>query len=92
MLQPVYVCVYVCVCVCVCDAQSFNKSQAFAIIHHHSTAMFALQQCLVFRPYAAFPPSLHDTKTMNHHPVPLPRPAAPSVWPDPCAEAVCVCV
>ena len=26
--------------------------------------MSALQQCLVFRPFAAFPPSLHDTKTM----------------------------
>ena len=71
----------VCVCVCVCDAQSCNTSKAFAIMHHHSTAMFALQQCLVFRPFAAFPPSLDDMKTMNSHPVPLPRPVC-----------VCVCV
>ena len=39
--------VYVCVCVCVCVTPNhFNKSKAFAIIQHLSTAMSALQQCL----------------------------------------------
>ena len=57
--------VCVCVCVCVCDAQLFStNSIAFANIHHLSTALFALQQCLDFTLRAAFPPSLHDSKAM----------------------------
>ena len=34
------------------------------MIHHLSTAVFALQQCLQFTLRAAFPPSLHDSKAM----------------------------
>ena len=54
---------WVCVSVYVMP-NHFNKSKAFAMIHHLSTALSALQQCLVFPPRAAFPPSQHDTKTV----------------------------
>ena len=42
----------------------FNKSIVFTIIHHLSTAMFALQQCLVAPLRLAFPPSLHDIQVV----------------------------
>ena len=39
----------VCVCVCVCVTPNhFRNLKAFTIVHHLSTAMSALQQCLVF--------------------------------------------
>jgi len=70
------------VCVCVCDAQSFRNLKAFAIIHHLSAVMSALQQYLVVR----LPrPSLPLGTTRRLYTVflcPLPRPA----------ELVCVCV
>jgi hypothetical protein len=34
------------------------------MIHHLSTAMSALQQCLEYQPVTAFPPSQHDSKTV----------------------------
>ena len=75
----VFVCLYVCVCV---TPNHFNNIIAFAIIHHLSTAMFALQQCLVFRPVAAFPPSQHDIKTMYR----FHAPTAPGIPACPCAD------
>ena len=38
-----------CVCVCV-TPNHFNKCKAFAIIHHHSTALFALCVCVCVTP------------------------------------------
>ena len=64
-VHVVCVCVCVRVCVGVCATPNhFNKSMAFAIIHHLSTAWFALQQCLVAPPHVAFPSSQHDTKAI----------------------------
>ena len=41
------------------------------MIHHLSTAVFALQQCSDFTLCAAFPPSLHDSKAMYRLCVPI---------------------
>ena len=44
---------------------------ALAMIHHLSTALSALQQCLVSPPGAAFPPSQHNSKggDPHYHPI-----------------------
>ena len=64
-----------------------TKAIAFALIHHCSTALFALQQCLDTPPVVAFPPSQHDTLTMDsRHATTAPcSPACPCA--DPCAKA-----
>ena len=75
-----------CVCVCV-TPNHFRNPKAFAIIHHLSTAMSALQQCLV----VCLPrPSLPLSTTRRLYTVflcPLLRPAAPSACSMPCTGA-----
>jgi hypothetical protein len=68
-----------CVCVCVMP-NHFNKSKAFAIIQHLSTAMSVLQQCLDVRPMRPFLP-LSTTRRLCTVVMRLPHPAAPP----PCA-------
>ena len=60
MCVCVCVCVCVCgVCVCVCVWRPIisTKTIAFAMIHHLSTALFALQHSLDIPPLAAVSPS-----------------------------------
>ena len=88
------VCVYVracvCVCVCVCSAQSFQQSQS---VRYHTAPLYSnVRTAAMFAAYlpnATFPPSQHDTKTMDSHRAPT-APCNPV-----CVRAcvrVCVCV
>ena len=57
-------CERVCLCMCMRRPMISNKAIAFAMIHHHSTALLALQQCSSQAPIASFPPSQHNSNTM----------------------------
>ena len=69
------------------EAQTFptafisTKAVAFAMIHHLSTTLSALQQCVVSPRGAAFPPSQHHSNTMCR-----------ACMPTGVCVCVCVCV
>ena len=96
-LQPRSVCVCVCVCV---TPNHFRNLKAFAIIHHLSTAMSALQQCLVVRLPRPLLPLGTTRRLYTVFLCPLPRPvcvcarACASAYLDLANAAVCrsVCV
>ena len=63
-------CWWCCVCVCLGGGgggapNDFNQTIAFTMIHHHSTALFALQQCSDLPPRVAFPAFQHDKKAVR---------------------------
>ena len=71
-----------CVCVWVggwvgVTPNHFNNLKAFTVIQHLSTAIFALQQCLVFRPMRPFLP-LSTTRRLCTAIIRLSRPASPN--------------
>ena len=66
-----------CVCVCVCDTQSFQQSQS---VRYHTAPLYSnVRTAAMFGrpPPAAFPPSLHNTKTTYSRSVPPTAPCIP---------------